>query len=233
MKSLPYDRVLVVASHPDDEVLGCGATVSRLARQGVAVRFLILGEGITSRQQERNRNEVQEELSRLIADAERAAEVVGAESVEVLDFPDNRFDSVPLLDVVKAIDERKKQFNPDLLITHFENDLNIDHGITYRAALTTARPVPNEGVKTFLSFEVPSSTEYQAGMGQKFTPNFYIEVEEQDVERKVQAMESYRSERRGRPHPRAPESIRALALWRGSNIGAQYAEAFSLIRAIS
>jgi LmbE family N-acetylglucosaminyl deacetylase len=223
--------VLAVASHPDDEILGCGATMARMSEEGAQVHILIMGEGITSRQDARDRSVVQEELQRLHADVQAAASIVGAVSAEVLEFPDNRFDSVPLLELVKAVERKKSEVSPTVILTHHANDLNIDHRCTFEAVMTACRPVEDEAVREILSFEVPSSTEWRAPTaGNAFLPVQYVAVTADHVERKISAMEAYGSERRAYPHPRSPEALRALAQWRGCSVGTEYAEAFEVIR---
>lgn len=233
MTHRPKSSVLVVASHPDDEVLGCGATMARLAERGHDIHILILGEGITSRQNTRNTEAAADELTRLHSDARKAGDALGAATVEVLGFPDNRFDSVDLLDIVKAVEAKKLAVHPEIVYTHHGGDLNIDHRRTFDAVMAACRPVVGESVRTILSFEVPSSTEWQApAAASVFLPNEYVVLEERHLEAKIAGMEAYRSEARSYPHPRSPEALRILAQWRGVNVGAQLAEAFSVVRRI-
>jgi LmbE family N-acetylglucosaminyl deacetylase len=223
--------VLVVASHPDDEMLGCGATMARMAEGGSEIHILILGEGVTSRQQERDPAAVSEELAKLHADVQRAAKIVGASSTEVLAFPDNRFDTVPLLDLVKAIERKIDDIRPRIIFTHHANDLNVDHQRTFQAVVTGSRPLEGQSVREIYSCEVPSSTEWQVQPGVRpFAPSQFVEVLGKHIDAKIGAMESYESERRAFPHPRSPEALRALARWRGSSCGAEFAEAFEVVR---
>ncbi|MBM4184030.1 MAG: PIG-L family deacetylase [Gemmatimonadetes bacterium] len=224
---------LVIASHPDDEILGCGATMSRWAGDGSEIHILILGEGITSRSERRDPRAVERELEALKADVQRAAKVVGAASAEVLDLPDNRFDSIPLLDIVKRVEEKKRAVRPTVVLTHHGADLNVDHRCTLEAVMTACRPMPGETVQEILSFEVPSSTEWRAPLAANaFLPTQFVHVSSAHVEAKIKAMEAYRSERRASPHPRSPEALRALARWRGACCGSEYAEAFEVLRRI-
>ena len=147
-------RVLVIAAHPDDEVLGCGGTITRHAAEGDAVHILIMAEGVTSRDKTRDTEARQEDLSTLAQTAKKAGSFLGAESVELLSFPDNRMDTLPLLDVVKEIEDRLKKIKPSLVYTHHQSDLNIDHQITHRAVVTACRPYPGQSVRTLLFFEV-------------------------------------------------------------------------------
>ncbi|MDC1073488.1 PIG-L family deacetylase [Gammaproteobacteria bacterium] len=228
------DRVLVVVAHPDDEVLGCGGTMARLASDGVSVVVAILGEGLTSRTARRNDGTVLSgQIDKLRDNAFQANAMLGINDVQLFGLPDNRFDSVDLLDVIKIMERLVADFAPTMIFTHGGYDLNVDHGIVHRAVMTATRPVEGCGVREILAFEVPSSTEWafgQLGNG-TFRPQKYYDVTT-TIDQKVSAMDHYESERRESPHPRASESLRALARWRGSNVGVAYAEAFEVIRSI-
>lgn len=224
-------NILVIAAHPDDEVLGCGGTVARRGSED-DVRCAILGEGISSRHVQRSEAS-SDELEGLKADARRAAEVLGVRSVEFCGLPDNRFDEWALLDVVKQVEQLVERHRPDVIYTHHPGDLNIDHGIVFRAVLIATRPgASTHTVGDILAFEVPSSTEWSFGrVADSFRPNVFVDISG-TVERKIQAMQCYRSESRPSPHPRSPEKIRAFAAYRGSASGMPFAEAFELIRSI-
>lgn len=224
-----HKSVLVVAAHPDDEVLGCGGTMARLSDAGCSVHILVMGEGITSRQDSRSPELVKKEIEKLHSEVKRASKCVGAASSEVLNFPDNRFDTVPLLDLIKAVSKKKEEVKPSLILTHYGNDLNIDHRVLFQAVITSCRPMAGEVVREILSFEVPSSTEWQAN-GTSFMPDMYVGLKESHLDAKIKGMETYSSEKRAFPHPRSPEAIRALSVWRGSNCGEAFAESFKVIR---
>lgn len=222
-------RVLVVAAHPDDEVLGCGATIARHADAGDEVHVLILGEGSTSRSPRREDAD-RAEVERLRGMAAAAGDVLGVKTVTVLDLPDNRFDTVPLLDVVKRVEEEVARREPELVYTHHGGDLNVDHGVVFRAVLTATRPVPGCGVRTVLAFEVPSSTEWAFGqLEPRFAPNHFVGVAE-TLERKVAALREYDGELREFPHPRSAGGLEALARRWGSAVGLPAAEAFVTAR---
>lgn len=233
-ESLRNKRILVVVAHPDDEILGPGATMHRLIeRQGCEIRAVILGEGVTSRSDQRDRAQWEKELALHRANIHSAARAIGYESTGIHDFPDNRFDSVALLDIVKAVEAEKRQFNPEIIFTHHGGDLNIDHRRVFEAVMTAARPLPEEKVRAIYSFETPSSTEWQAASApMHFKPNVFFAVSKEDVDAKIKAMESYELERRPYPHPRSPEALETLAKRWGVAVGAAYAEAFMLIREI-
>ncbi len=223
--------VLVVAAHPDDEVLGCGGTVARLADQGERVYIAILGEGVTSRYE--SREEVaQAELSALQGKARTAAEILGASDLFMYDFPDNQFDSIPLISLIKSVEDLIRRLAPKTIFTHFHGDLNVDHTQTFRAVLTACRPMAGTCVKELYSFEIPSSTEWAFGqMGGAFVPNVFFDVSGY-LNRKTAAMQTYESEKREFPHPRSPESLTALAQKWGSASGLAAAESYMTIFSI-
>ena len=224
-------RVLVVAAHPDDEVLGCGGTIARLVQEGHSIFIAILGEGVTSRYQQRQLAEPAL-LQELRQRTQRAAAVLGAPTPRLFDLPDNRFDTVPLLDIVKIIEEVVLDLAPDVIYTHHSGDLNIDHQTVHRAVLTATRPVPGQTVKEIYAFEVPSSTEWALQRIEPvFRANTFVDITE-TLELKVQALAQYESEVRPFPHPRSPEALQAIAHRWGSVVGCHAVEAFELIRSI-
>ena len=222
--------VLVVAAHPDDEVLGCGGTICRWAEEGVDVAIAILGEGLASRSEPGDSDAAA--LEALKEDARRAARVLGAGTVEFSDLPDNRFDTVPLLDVTKTIEELIARLRPEVVITQHGGDLNVDHQITFRAALIATRPIEGCTVREVLAYEVPSSTEWSFhSFEPRFHPNTFVDVSD-TINRKIEAMACYESESRPFPHPRSAEALRAIAQRHGSSVGCQAAEAFQAIRVL-
>ena len=151
--------ILVVVAHPDDEVLGCGGTIARLTSEGNNVYTLILGEGVTSRDKRRDRTKRENEIGELRKEAENANKIIGAKKVYFQDFPDNRFDTAPLLDIIKTIEKINEDIKPSIVFTHHYGDLNIDHQITFKAVMTAIITTKDESVKELYSFETPSSTE--------------------------------------------------------------------------
>ena len=175
---------------------------------------------------------MQKELRHLKLEAEQSAKILGIKELLFKDFPDNRFDTVPLLTIVKAVEEVKEQIEPNVIYTHHQGDLNIDHQITFQAVLTACRPKKDETVREIYSFEVPSSTEWSSPVALNyFMPNVFIDITE-TLEKKVEALRAYQGELREYPHPRSPEAIRAIAHRWGSTVGVEAAEAFQLIRLI-
>jgi len=226
-------KVLVIAAHPDDEVLGCGGTMARLASEGKEVYSLILGEGITSRDEKRDRAKREPEIQKLLAACKSANKLLNVKEVINFDLPDNRFDSVDLLDIIKLIERVKKEVVPDIVFTHFEGDLNNDHQITVKAVMAAFRPVPGQRVSYIYSFPIPSATGWNVASQQNnFLPNYFVNIE-QTIDLKVKSLLEYESEVLEFPHPRSPEAIRAIASGWGINVGMKYAEAFSLIRGLT
>ncbi len=222
-------NILVVAAHPDDEVLGCGGTIARLVKEGNDVYVAILGEGITSRYEQREQAD-QSLVATLRVKSQHVAECLGAKQLFTFDLPDNRFDTVPLLGVIKLIEDLIAHTQPEIIYTQHGGDLNIDHSIVFRATLTAARPVSGCSVKTIYAYEVPSSTEWAFGkVDPSFQPNVFMDIQG-TLELKLKAMSLYEGELREFPHPRSSEALRAIACRWGSVSGCQAAEAFELIR---
>lgn len=225
--------ILVIAAHPDDEVLGCGGTIAWHADTGDQVRVLIVAEGSTSRQQQRDRAQARDELSTLSKAAQLAGSILGAVGVELLDLPDNRLDSLDRLDLIKRIEECVERHQPECVYVHHAGDVNVDHRRLHEAVVTACRPTPGHVVKRLLSFEVASSTEWQPpGSAPAFQPNWYVDISAQ-WERKRQALEAYSSEMRDWPHSRSLEAVEHQARWRGAQVGVEAAEAFCLLRHLS
>lgn len=223
---------LVVAAHPDDEVLGCGATMARLAHEGWAVHVLIVAEGATSRADKRDPMLHKEALSELAQCAKMANELLGAASVTLLNLPDNRMDGMDLLDVIKIVESTIQKHQPSLVLTHHVGDVNVDHAVLHKAVVTACRPQSGHPVQTLLFFEVPSSTEWQPpASAVPFTPNYFYDVTS-FLDKKMLALDAYKPEMRAFPHPRSVEAVVHLARWRGATVGYFAAEAFMLGRAI-
>jgi LmbE family N-acetylglucosaminyl deacetylase len=225
--------ILVIVAHPDDEVLGCGATIAKWSDLGESVHILIMAEGVTSRDVVRNTNINHQELLLLKKSAEDARKVLGAVSTKLLNFPDNRMDALNLLDVIKEIEKEIDRLRPHTVVTHHSGDLNIDHRIIHEAVITACRPQPGHTVNRILAFEVVSSTEWQStGSNAIFQPNLFEDVSI-TIDRKIKALKSYEAEMRKWPHARSLKNVEYLARWRGASVGCEAAEAFMLIREIA
>ena len=223
-------RVLVVAAHPDDEVLGPGGTLARHACDGDDVHVVILAEGATSRDDTRDTKTRADELAALKAASRHAARALGLAPPNFAGFPDNRMDEVPLLDVIKVVESHIADIRPQTVYTHFADDLNIDHQITFQATLTACRPLPGACVREVLAFETLSATEYQFASGRRpFSPTMFVDVSD-TLPLKHKALQAYDREMRAFPHPRSYEAVDALARLRGASAGLAAAEAFHVVR---
>ena len=225
------EKILIIAAHPDDEVLGCGGTITRLVREGKEVHIVILANGLTSRAKFEE-SKSPELLKQHHQRARQAGSLMGASSVQVLGFPDQKLDAMPLLEITQAIEREIERIQPDTIFTQHGGDLNQDHVITYRATLTATRPMAGGCVRCVYAYEVPSSTEWSF---QRFAPHFqpsvFFDIAD-TLEVKIAAMQVYESEARDFPHPRSPRALQAIAHRWGSVVGLDAAEAFELVREI-
>jgi len=219
------ERILIVAAHPDDEVFGLGGTIARLAGEGHAIHVLILADGESSRFDSTLPREHDLNRARMSA-AETARSILGYQSLEVERFPDNRLDSVDLLEIVKIVEGAFFDFRPSRVFTHHRGDVNIDHQLAHEAVLAACRPQPDNTLKELIFFEVPSSTEWRPpGSSIHFAPNLFIDISD-TLQIKLEALQAYQNELRPFPHPRSLEAVEALARWRGASAGLRAAEAF-------
>lgn len=225
-------RCLVIAAHPDDEVLGCGGSIARLSREENEVLIAIMGEGVTSRYLRREEAEKRLLVEELQEKTRDVATILGAKDVFLYNLPDNQFDTVPMLNIVKIIEELVYRLRPEVVYTQHGGDLNIDHTVTFRATLTATRPMAGCPVKDLYAYEVPSSTEWAfQRLETAFQPNVFVDISA-TIDTKIRAMQKYDSEARKFPHPRSPEALRAIARRWGSVVGFECAEAFELIRSV-
>lgn len=223
--------ILILAAHPDDEVLGCGGTIAKLADQGAIVHVAFLADGVFSRAGDMVAQ--REELGVRRTAAHKACDILGVKSVSFGDFPDNRMDTVALLDIIKALEELIVAHQPEVVFTHHAGDVNIDHRRIHEAVVTACRPQCGHPVKTLLCFEVPSSTEWQLpGSAPVFAPNWFVDISG-TLDRKLAALDVYAAELRDWPHPRSRQAVEHLAHWRGATVGADAAEAFMLGRQLA
>jgi LmbE family N-acetylglucosaminyl deacetylase len=218
--------ILVVAAHTDDEVLGCGGTVARHAADGDDVYAIFMADGVTSRSQAK-----QSDLTSRTCAAENARKILGIRKNFYLGLPDNRLDSVPLIDVIQRLEPIIHELNPSIVYTHHHGDLNVDHRITHQAVLTACRPVPGSSVRAIYTFEVMSSTEWATPIADPFMPNHYVDIN-RHLNTKLDALRAYQLEMREAPHSRSIEHLKYLAHNRGHIVGLVAAEAFVMVRAI-
>jgi len=227
-------RLMVVVAHPDDEVLGCGATVHRLVQRGWQAHLVIFSAGIGGRYTFGDHSdEVSGAQAELAAQTRKAAALIGYSGIDCFDFPDNRMDTVGRMDLSQALRPIIEREAPHLILTHHPGDYNWDHGATFDAVMMAARRNPPDvSPLEIRTFEVLSSTErgWQEPARQ-FSPNHYVNVA-RSIDAKKTAMTYYQSEYRPYPHPRSIEAIEYLARKRGNEVGLHYAEAFHIVRKV-
>jgi LmbE family N-acetylglucosaminyl deacetylase len=222
-------NVLVVAAHPDDEVLGCGGTIARHVSEGDRVEVVFFTDGVGSRHPAENSGSEAEQLVRSDS-ARRAADILGIAAPVCFGFPDNRLDAIDLLDLVKAVENVGRRFQPSIVYTHWAGDLNVDHRLVYQSVITAFRPMADTSVTKILCFEIPSSTEWgDKSVTPAFQPNLFVAID-RFLNVKRRAIEAYGQEMRPFPHPRSHTALEALARWRGAESGLDAAEAFVTIR---
>ncbi len=216
--------VLVVAAHADDEALGCGGTLARHVAAGDRVHAVFVADGVTSRGGAGN-----DELRRRQLATERARDILGISTIAFLDLPDNRLDSLPLLDIVQPLESAISQLKPSIIYTHHYGDLNVDHRMVHQAVMTACRPLPGSTVQEILTFEVMSSTEWGSPGLNSFIPNLFVDISAH-IGSKMQALEAYALEMREIPHSRSMGHIQSLTKHHGYCVGVDAAEAFMVMR---
>lgn len=218
-------RVLTVAAHPDDETLGAGGTMAWHAARGDTVWVCVLADGVTSRH---DKVQLQADCAR------RACDTLGVERLVLVGLPDQRLDTLSLLDVITPIEEVIDELRPEVVLTHFAGDVNEDHRLVSRATMVATRPAAGSSVAKVCSFEVPSSTDWAPPIpGSIFAPNLYVDISE-TLETKLTAMKAYTgtylNEMRPFPHPRSVEALTAYAQRHGAASGLLAAEPFMVLR---
>lgn len=218
------NKVLVVAAHPDDEVLGCGGTISRHVGFGDQVHVITMTDGVSSRL-----GATDEQIQKRKNSMENSLKILGCSSSQNLGFDDNQLDSTLLLRIVRKIERVFSELKPDVVYTHHHNDLNVDHRLTHDAVMTASRPMPGCSIKELYGFEILSSTEWATpGLG-PFIPNLYVDITK-FLSKKLEAIKAYSQEMRPSPHSRSLEHVEILARHRGLTVGVEAAEAFAIYR---
>ena len=218
-------RVLVLAAHPDDEVLGMGGTIAVHTDRGDEVRVVVLTDGSSTQYPGDAETRARKE-----EEAVRAAAELGVADYVHLDLPDMRLDTLAHVDVNRVVDERIRDFAPHVVYTP-QPDVNRDHRVLFDSVAVAARPVPGQPVRRVLTYAPTSSTEWTPAAVNWFVPNWFVDVTA-TLERKVAAFAHYETERRDYPHPRSERAIRAAASFYGSSCGCEAAEPFVLVRAL-
>jgi LmbE family N-acetylglucosaminyl deacetylase len=226
----PIERMLVVCAHADDEVLGAAGTISQAVRRGIDVHVIVLSTSVLSRQlpateSEHIRNKRRE-------DAIAAAGVLGT-SIEIHDFPDNAFDSVPATSINSVVERALAERRPGVVLTHWAHDLSNDHRVTARAVLVGSRPADGRATPSVLAFEIRSSTDWSVGaVDPTFNPSVFVGLDDEAWAIKHAALGCYADELRDPPHARSLEGVDTLARYRGTQVGLPRAEAFVLLRSV-
>jgi len=219
------NNILIIAAHPDDEIIGVGGTILKHVKGDDQVNILILSDGESSR-------DSGIAIKKRQTQAKKVAEKLGVNKLFTDKLPDNKFDLVPLLNIVKKVEKIIKKIKPNIIYTHCPYDLNIDHRLTFKAVLTACRPQPSFFVKKILTFETLSSTEWQIkDSAHVFCPTEYTDISE-FINKKIEIFKIYKDEIRDYPHPRSIEGLKILAKYRGIEVGLKFAEAFQIIRNI-
>ncbi|MBN8235607.1 PIG-L family deacetylase [Halobacillus kuroshimensis] len=214
------DTVLVIAAHPDDELLGTAGTLKRFTDQGSRVVSIITANG---------RKEEAHHIQHL---ARKANQEIGIQEMVFLEHPNLELEMMPLHLLTKEIEKLIEIYQPSIVFTHHYGDVNIDHQITFQAVLTAVRPLPGKQPIELITFETVSSSEWNAPSSDKqFKPNYYVNISTK-IEEKIASLKHYEVEMRDFPHPRSYEGVKHLASVRGMTIGVPYAEAFEVIRRI-
>lgn len=214
------NRVLVIASHPDDEILGSGGTIRKLINNGYEVVSVIVAKG---------RKEEEHHIQKFTS---LANSHLGIKEVISLQFPNLKLNTIPLHEITKEIEALLARYAPEIIFTHHYGDLNQDHQVTFEAVMTAARPLPGKKPIEILCFETVSSSEWtQSTQDKTFKPTYFVDITD-TIQDKIQSLRHYDVEMRPFPHPRSYEGIQYLAHVRGMSVGVAYAEAFEIIRRV-
>ena len=216
------NKILIIAAHPDDEILGCGGTIAKL-KETNDINVLFMTNGVSSRGG--NKKDIIKRKKACL----NLFKYLSLPTPAFFNFPDNQMDKVPLLKIVKKIEKKIRYLKPETIITHYSHCLNIDHRMTFEAVITACRPINNLSVKKILSFEVQSSTDWALFKGKNFQPNYFVDISNH-IKKKIKLIKFYKDELRNYPHSRSIYSIKSLASIRGVSCGVKYAEAFYLNR---
>ena len=226
------NNILVVVAHPDDETLGCGASLYNAIESGGNVKVIFMGEGSSCRFRKNERKAI---INNAIKTRKKyclqALKKLKIKNYTFYDLKCGRFDQISIIDIAKVVEKEIRMLNPGVLLTLFEYDVHMDHKIVYQACLQATRPTINNSVHTFLSFEILSSTE--KNFTHEFLPNSFLQIDKKSLNAKIEAMKCYKSEIEKFPFSRSSKNIENQALMRGSQSGHTYAEAFKIIRLLN
>tara|TARA_B100000787_G_C16183891_1_gene293454 strand:+ start:90 stop:770 length:681 start_codon:yes stop_codon:yes gene_type:complete len=221
-------KIMLVAAHPDDELLGSAGTLLFYKKRGYNIKIIFLSDGESSRNISENKKKIL--IKKRKSQAKKISKLCKFTEPVFAEFPDNRLDTIPMLTIVKFVENEIKKFKPTIIITHNENDLNIDHKLTFEAVVTATRPSTKTFVKSIYCFETPSSTENNfSKIKVNFNPNLFFDISK-FIDQKIKLLKIYKDEIKSYPHSRSLEGIKVLAKYRGTQIGVKYAEAFYILR---
>jgi len=206
---------LIIAAHPDDEILGCGGVI---AKEKSSV--LILTNGADGRYS-------QEQIKKHLKNAKKANKIIGTKELFIENFPNQMLDKIELIKIVQTIEKYINKVKPRRVFTHSLKDLNLDHKIVAQATITATRTLPNSNIEEVLSYYIPSSSEWQ--FTNSFQPNYFVSI---DIEKKLEALKVYNTEVKKYPHPRSLKGIEVVSEFFGMQAGVKMAEAFELIRKV-
>ena len=224
-------KIMLIAAHPDDELLGCGGTLLYYKNKGYQIKIIFLSDGESSRDISSKKTQIL--IKKREGQAIKISKLCKFKQPTFARFLDNKLDTIPLIKIVKFIEREIKIFKPNIIITHNEDDLNIDHKTVFKATITATRPSSKTFVKSIFCFETPSSTENNfSKIKVSFNPNLYFDISK-FINKKISMLKLYKQELRLYPHARSLEGIKVLAKYRGTQIGVKYAEAFNIIRQLN
>ncbi|MBO6960214.1 MAG: PIG-L family deacetylase [Prochlorococcus marinus CUG1438] len=232
MINLINRSILIIAAHPDDEVLGCGGLLSKICNKS-KISIIFIGEGSSCRYKNLNSKEIDNDIKERETASKKVSKKFNLHEIEFFNLPCGRFDQVPIIDINKIIESRISKFNPDIVFTHDPHDVNNDHRIIYRSTIMSTRPNSATNVSNIFTYEVPSSSECSFSEEGQFSPNFFVELSKSDLENKFEALSFYSSEIKPFPFPRSFKGIEAYSCFRGMQSALEYAEAFKLVRSIN
>ena len=218
-------KILIIAAHPDDEIIGCGGTLLKHIFNKDDVFVVYASDGESSRINGKNK------ISKRQKEAKEVAKNAKIKKIFFLNYPDNQMDKINILKISKSITSIVDKVKPDIVYTHHYNDLNIDHKITFEATMVACRPIRKKNITEIYSFEILSSSEWHGRQNLNFKPNVYVNINN-FFQKKISLMKIYKNEVMRSPHPRSIRSITSKAASRGSEVNTLYAEAFELIRII-
>ena len=227
---LNIKKILIIAAHPDDEILGCGGMINKFRKLKIEFKVIFLAEGSTCRFSNICGEEAKEAINKRNNYALDVMKFLGIKDYQFLNLPCGRLDEIPIIEINKIIEKNIKEYSPDTIFTHSLLDCNNDHKIIYNSTLMAARPIPENKIMRIYSYEIQSSSEWN--FENQFQPNYFVSLSEDDLNMKIEALNMYKSEIKKYPFPRSNEGIKTLAMYRGMQVGVKYAEAFKLIRQI-